>query len=746
MNTLVLAEKPSVAKSISAVLGATQRQDGFFQGNGYLVSWCYGHLVELADPATYGAQYRRWSQNTLPILPEKWKYTASDKTRQQLEAIRTLMHRDDVESVVCATDAGREGELIFRLTYAFCKCRKPIHRLWISSLEDSAIREGFAKLRPRTDFDNLYRAALCRSQADWAVGINGTRLFSCLYGPTLNVGRVQTPTLAMIVQREKAIEEFVSKPFYTPEINCKDNKNEFTAAGKRYDDLEAAELVRTAADGKDAVVVKVEKAKKTAAPPRLYDLTSLQRDANRIFGYTAQQTLDYAQNLYESKYITYPRTDSQYLTKDMGNTAKAVIAAISGVFPFANALTFAPNISKVTNNSKVTDHHAIIPTLEIKKAKLGTMAVGQSNILALVALRLLCATAPVHRYEATTAVLECGGHKFTAKGKVVLEDGWKALDTAFRASVKSKSDKKNDKPDKNKSDIDNADKIESNNKKGKKSEEDPSDDENPLPEMVKGQVFPSVAATVREGKTKPPSRFTEGTLLRSMETASIEDMPEDSEHKGLGTPATRAGIIEKLINTGFVERQKKNLIPTIKGTNLIAVLPEDVKSPLLTAEWEQKLKQIERGELSATDFMSGISTLVNGLVSANTVPIPEMAALFATMPRGSENRKGSKGFSGKKPTGGKVVGKCPRCNADVVQSPKSYFCSADECQFALWADSRFWTAKGKDFTADIAEKLLSDKRVSFSDLKSERTGKIYGATIILEDNGHKTDYKMEFMG
>jgi len=720
VSILVLAEKPSVAKSISAVLGATQKGDGFSQGNGYLVSWCYGHLVELADPATYNVQYKRWSQATLPILPEKWKYTASAKTKKQLDVIRTLMHRTDIESIICATDAGREGELIFRLTYAFCKCRKPIQRLWISSLEDSAIREGFAKLRPSTDFDNLYRAALCRSQADWAVGINGTRLFTCLYGPVLNVGRVQTPTLAMIVKREQAILEFVSKPFYIPEINC----GEFIAAGSRYDDIKAAELVRTAADGKDAVVLKVEKVKKTTAAPKLYDLTSLQRDANRIFGYTAQQTLDYAQNLYESKYITYPRTDSQYLTKDMGGTATAVISAMSGLFPFTNALSFTPNISKVTDNSKVTDHHAIIPTLEIKKAKLSSMSLGENHILTLVALRLLCATAPVHRYEATTAVLECGGHEFTARGRVILEDGWKAIEAAFRASFKSNNDKKDKKTK-------------------KKDEENANEDETPLPELTKGQVFPSVVASVREGKTKPPVRFTEGTLLRAMETASIEDMPEDAEHKGLGTPATRAGIIEKLVKTGFIERQKKNLVPTIKGTNLIAVLPEDIKSPLLTAEWEQKLKQIERGELSAPDFMGGIGALVGQLVSTNAIAIPEMVTLFSTIPRTSSST-GSKGSVAKK-AGGKAVGKCPRCKSTVTQSPKGFFCSNDSCQFALWQDSRFWTAKGKVFTPEIAEKLLNEGNVSFSDLKSERTGKTYAATITLTDDGINTNYKMEFI-
>jgi len=509
-HTLVICEKPSVAQSVSAVLNAKQRRDGFTQGEGFIVTWCYGHLVDLAEPAAYGEQYKRWSRSLLPILPEKWKYTASADKKKQLDVIRSLMNRTDVETVICATDAGREGELIFRLVYDFCKCKKPVQRLWISSLEDSAIRKGFDSLRPGSDFDNLYYCALCRSQADWAVGINITRLYSCLYGPTLPVGRVQTPTLAMIVEREKAILAFVSEPFYTPMIDC----GQFNAFGEKREDSDAAEAVRIAADGKDACVLRVEKARKTSAPPKLYDLTSLQRDANKIYGFTAQQTLDYTQSLYEAKLVTYPRTDSQYLTDDMGGTAKSVIAALSGVYKFAGALSgidgqgesgkqgsnkpFIPDIARVTNNAKVSDHHAIIPTMEIAKKDLSSLPSGERNVLALIALRLLCATAPVHHYETVTAILECGGYQFTAKGKTSLTDGWRAFETAFRDSFKKKPDKSDDNDDSN----------------------DTDDDENgALPNLTEGQIFPSVKASVREGKTKPPARFTEATLLRAMETA-----------------------------------------------------------------------------------------------------------------------------------------------------------------------------------------------------------------------------------
>ena len=556
-------------------------------------------------------------------------------------------------------------------------------------------------MRPGADYENLYKAALCRSQADWAVGINSTRLFSCLYGTTLNVGRVQTPTLAMIVDREKAITDFVSKPFYTPVIDC----GGFVAVGERCTDFKLAEEVRTACDGEDARCLSVEKKLKTTLQPKLYDLTSLQRDANSIFGFTAQETLDYMQSLYEARYVTYPRTDSQYLSEDMGDTAVAVINSLTDVFPFAGALTATPELSRILNSSKVTDHHAIIPTVEVVKANLSKMPQGQYNILSLVVTRLLCAVAPVHRFETVTAIIECGGHRFTAKGKTVLEDGWRAIDAAFRDSIRVKLDK-----------------LET-------AEEDCS-----LPIISEDQIFKSVTAALREGKTKPPARFTEGTLLHAMETAGVEDMPVDAERKGLGTPATRAGSIEKIIKSGFVERQKKILVPTQKGINLIAVLPDEIKSPTLTAEWEQKLKLIQHGELSDSVFMADIETLVTDIVSSNTEANPEMAAAFASLRNNDVN--GS--------TNNKHIGSCPRCQSGVIESAKGFFCSAFDCKFVLWKDSRFWSAKGKTLSVKVAAALLAEGRVSLSDLKSERTGKTYAATIVLLDDGNKTDYKLEF--
>jgi DNA topoisomerase-3 len=610
------------------------------------------------------------------------------------------MNRADLESVVCATDAGREGQLIFRLLYDHCKCKKPVERLWISSMEDSAIREGFAKLRPGSDYDDLYRAALCRARADWLVGINATRLFSCLYGPTLAVGRVQSPTLAMIVAREDAVRGFVSEPFYTPEINCGD----FTASGEKLKDAGAAEAVRVAAAGRDAVVLSAEKEKKSVAPPKLYDLTTLQREANRLFGFTAQQTLDYTQSLYEKKLCTYPRTDSRFLTSDMKDGLDRLVNLTAMRLGFIK-VPAEVNAGAVIDDAKVTDHHAIVPTPETQKAELSALPSGELNILRMLIVRLVCAVAPAHGYEAVTAVLECGGHTFAAKGRTVLQAGWKEIDGAFRATLKSKP------------------------------EEDDDGDGDALPELKKGRVFPSVTATVKEGKTSPPRRYTEDTLLSAMETAGAEDMPDDAERKGLGTPATRAATIEKLIKSGFVERQRKNLVPTQKGVNLIKILPDTVKSPLLTAEWEQMLKLVERGELTEAAFMEGIAAMTRKLVADHPAPIPEFKALFAAAPDG-------RGVTGRD----SLIGVCPCCGSDVVERRKGFFCSDRACKFALWKDNRFFGAKKKKLDKKTAAALLGEGRVFFSDLYSEKTGRTYAAAILLDDSGGRVNFKLDFNG
>ena len=692
---LVIAEKPSVAMSLAAVLGATERKDGYLEGSGYLVSWCVGHLLELAQPEAYKEQYAKWRYEDLPILPENWKYEVPKDKKKQLALLCRLMKDKRVDSVVCATDAGREGELIFRLVYEYAGCNKPMERLWISSMEDAAIREGFDHLRPGSDYDKLYDAAVCRAGADWLIGINATRLFSVLYGVTLNVGRVMSPTLALLVQRESDIESFISKPFYVPEITC----GGFTASGEKMTERSEAEKIRMDCDHNSAFVRSVEKQVKTIQPPRLYDLTTLQRECNRIYGYTAQQTLDYVQSLYEKKLATYPRTDSQYLTKDMQATAASLILWLRDNMPFGKGCAGEPDIDRVTDDSKVTDHHAIIPTVEIARTDLSELPSGERDVLTLLAVRLLCATTQANRFEAVTAMLDCQGYTFTAKGKTILQSGWKEVERIHRMSIRQ-------------------------------SETEHKENEAvALPVLQEGQTFEAVSASLREGKTSPPKHYTEDTLLSAMETAGAEDMPEDAERKGLGTPATRAATLEKLVSAGFVQRKKKQLISTEKGRNLIAVLPDNIKSPILTAEWESMLKQVEHGELSATSFMDQIADMSRTLVKEHTAPEKRFADLFPSS----------------RETAHEAVGVCPRCGAPVYEGKKGFFCGNRECSFALWKDNRFFSSKKKSITKSVAAALLKEGRISMSGLYSEKTGRTYDAEVILDDTGGKyVNFKLEF--
>ena len=692
---LVIAEKPSVAMSLAAVLGATERKDGYLEGSGYLVSWCVGHLLELAQPEAYKEQYAKWRYEDLPILPENWKYEVPKDKKKQLALLCRLMKDKRVDSVVCATDAGREGELIFRLVYEYAGCNKPMERLWISSMEDAAIREGFDHLRPGSDYDKLYDAAVCRAGADWLIGINATRLFSVLYGVTLNVGRVMSPTLALLVQRESDIESFISKPFYVPEITC----GGFTASGEKMTERSEAEKIRMDCDHNSAFVRSTEKQVKTIQPPRLYDLTTLQRECNRIYGYTAQQTLDYVQSLYEKKLATYPRTDSQYLTKDMQATAASLILWLRDNMPFGKGCAGEPDIDRVTDDSKVTDHHAIIPTVEIARTDLSELPSGERDVLTLLAVRLLCATTQANRFEAVTAMLDCQGYTFTAKGKTILQSGWKEVERIHRMSIRQ-------------------------------SETEHRENEDAaLPVLKEGQTFETVSASLREGKTSPPKHYTEDTLLSAMETAGAEDMPDDAERKGLGTPATRAATLEKLVSAGFVQRKKKQLISTEKGRNLIAVLPDNIKSPILTAEWESMLKQVEHGELSATSFMDQIADMSRTLVKEHTAPEKRFADLFPSS----------------RETAHEAVGVCPRCGAPVYEGKKGFFCDNRECSFALWKDNRFFSSKKKSITKSVAAALLKEGRISMSGLYSEKTGKTYDAEVILDDTGGKyVNFKLEF--
>lgn len=694
---LVIAEKPSVAQSISKVLGATDRKDGCLVGNGYIVSWCFGHLVELAPADAYDPRYGKWTVEDLPIMPENWKYTVPFEKAKQLKILSGLMADSAVDSLVCATDAGREGELIFRLVYEHCGCKKPVKRLWISSMEESAIAEGFQNLKHDSEYDRLYDAALCRAQADWLVGINATRLFSVLYRTTLNVGRVQTPTLAMLVQREAEITAFTKTPFYTVELDC----GSFKAAGNRLADKQAAEEIKTTCGGGTTTVKTVIRQEKAAQPPKLYDLTTLQRDANRILGYTAQQTLDYTQSLYEKKLVTYPRTDSRYLTDDMENTVSGLVKTILSAFPFAENPHV--NAARVIDSSKVSDHHAIIPTRELARADLCALPTGERNILSLLAARLLCAVGEPQITVETVVTLDCNSHAFTVKGKTVTFPGWKAVEQKHLSTLKQKTE---DEPD------------------------------GMLPEFAEGQCFENSRITVREGFTSPPKHFTEDTLLSAMENAGAEEFAEipDAERKGLGTPATRAGIIEKIVKTGFVERKNKQLFPTQKGVSLISILPELIKFPALTAEWEAKLKQVERGKLVASDFMAGIVEMTSDLIKSSTAP-EQRENLFQTDKE--------------------VIGICPRCGEPVYEGKKSFYCSGYKhtppCNFALWKNDRFFSAKKKELTKKVAAALLKDGRVNMTGLYSEKTGKSYDAVVLLADtnprggNGGKyVNFKLEF--
>ena len=675
---LVIAEKPSVAQSIAAVLNAKKRHDGYLEGGGYLVSWCFGHLAELADAAAYNADYAKWMMKDLPIVPTSYRFTIREDKRKQFDILRGLLRREDVSEVVNACDAGREGELIFRTVYCLAGCSKPILRLWISSMEDDAIHAGFKQLKSGRDYDGLHQSALCRAKADWLVGINATRYFSLTYGRTLNIGRVMSPTLALLVQREADISAFVPEPFYTVQLDCG-----FIAATDRMKDRKTADGIANACKGKTAIVKSVERKEKAEKAPALYDLTALQRDANRILGYTAQQTLDYLQSLYEKKLCTYPRTDSRFLTEDMEDSISGLVSSAAAVCGVASPTTI--HAKQVCNNKKVTDHHAIVPTVSAGKTDLMSLPLGEREVLKLAAKGLLRAISEAHRYAETVITVECAGHSFTAKGKTVLVLGWKSY------------------------------------------EQEQTEAASTLPDVAEHQPISVSDAAVKTGKTTPPKHFTEDTLLSAMESAGKEDMPDDAERKGIGTPATRSGIIEKLVSSGFVERKKSkkvvNLLPTSTGTALITVLPEQLQSPQLTAEWEHRLKEIERGEIDPDSFMDGITVMLGELMQTYK-PIPGAEVLF--------------------PSGREVVGKCPRCKADVTETPKGFFCENRACSFALWKNSKFFTSKKKTLTKTLAATLLKDGRAPLKGCYSEKTGKTYDAVILLQDDGQRVSYKMVF--
>lgn len=688
ISILVVAEKPSVAMSYAKVLGATNRQDGYLEGNGYLVSWCVGHLVELAPPNVYDARYVKWSIADLPILPERWQYLVSASTKKQFGILQKLMNRPDVDSIVCATDAGREGELIFRLVYQQAGCKKPFSRLWLSSMEENAIREGFAHLKPSTEYDALYRAALCRERADWMVGINASRLFSCLYGQPLAIGRVMTPVLAMTVVREAAIAAFVPEKFYTVDLELISG---CTASSRRIPEKSVAEdLLEACRKEMVATIQRITRKEKYESPPQLYDLTALQRDANRLLGFTAQQTLDYAQSLYEKRLITYPRTDSRFLTEDMAASLPGLVTDTGRAFAVEEP--FPIHVQQVINGSKVTDHHALLPTKSMAKADLAALPAGERNVLRLIAARLLCAVGEPHRYAETTLTTICAEEEFSAKGKVVLSEGWKAAERKMLGELLGKQKESAALPD------------------------------------VQEQSQCSVAgAELKEGQTSPPKSYTEDTLLSAMQAAGADSMPAGVERQGIGTPATRAATIEKLVQKGFLERKgtkkTKVLLPTAKGKALITVMPEEIQSADMTADWETKLLCVERGEMESETFMTEIKDMISSLVNT------------------TEAMKGANVLMKNK-----VIGVCPNCGKSVVEREKGWFCESNPCRFVLWKDNAFFKRLGKRLDAHVADKLLRDGRVRLKDCKSAK-GKVYNATVLLSTEADgRSKFSLEFEG
>ena len=673
-QTLIITEKPSVARAIAAALGANVRGDGCIHGNNLIVSWCYGHLIELATPAAYDEKLAKWRREDLPILPNPWQTVVMRDKRQQFEVLRGLMQRKDVCEVVNACDAGREGELIFRLVYEKAGCTKPMKRFWLSSMETDEIRRAFENMRPGAEYDRLYAAALCRAKADWLVGMNATRLMSLVYHRTLNVGRVVSPTLALLVERKREIEEFKPETFFTVAVNC----GGVSFSSERIDKKADADALARACNG-EVRITNVERREKRENPPALYDLTTLQREANRELDFTAQQTLDYLQSLYEKRLVTYPRTDSRFLTDGMAAGVSELVSVAAKLLDVDAPVSV--NAEQVCDSSKVTDHHAVVPTASAASANLAALPEGEATVLRLVCCQLLCAVSEPFTYAETTIEAECAGHTFKARGKTIIGLGWRTYKGAPEWS--------------------------------------------PLPEFTEGASIRIDTATVKEGKTTPPAAYTEDTLLSAMEHAGAKEAPADAERRGLGTPATRAATIEKLVNGGFAERVKGKLVPTDTGASLVTVLPDALRSPLLTAEWESRLKQIERGELNADTFLADIEHMISGLVSDYT-PVAEASILF--------------------PTGREVVGKCPRCGGVVSEAKSGYFCESLDCKFGLWRDNKFLAAKRISLTRPLATELLDKGRVHLDEIYSQRMDKYYPGDLILHDDGERATYYLSFKG
>lgn len=689
---LVIAEKPSVSQAIAKVIGAYKSEDGYLSGRDCLVSWCLGHLAEYVSPEIYDEKYRFWQYQDLPIIPQDWQLAISKDKREQFEVLKDLLNRSDIAYVVNACDAGREGELIFQRVYELSGSALPIKRLWISSMEDMAIRKGFEELKDGSVYENLCQAAISRAQADWLIGMNATRAFTTTYGKTFKVGRVQMPTLAMLVERQERIDGFQKEAYYKVALTHKG----MVFVSENMADEKEADRLAASCEKKQAVIQKLSKEQKKSSPPKLYDLTSLQREANRYYGYTTKKTLDILQELYEEKLVTYPRTDSQYVTEDMAETVAELVSGLSGMFPKLSAENFSSHVEKVINNAKVTDHHAILPTKQAMGKDWETLPADKKNLMYLIGQQVLQAVADDFLYEHTEITVTCENHAFTAKGKKITQLGYKEIEAAFRKAYLS----------------------------SKKSDgEDAEENGAVLEDLSEGMVLSPVAAKKTEHFTAPPKPYSEDTLLSAMETAGNKEFDKETEKKGLGTPATRASIIEKLVSSKYAMRKGKQILPTKDGKELIGVLPDYLKSASMTAEWENQLLAMERGEVGSAEFMEGIKNLITMVLNGCEALTEEEKQRFCTK---------------------EAVGTCPVCGSPVYEGRNSFYCSNQDCSFALWRENRYLASMRKKMDKTMAAELLKEGKTFVKDLYSAKKDKYFDATLVMSISDGRVNFSLDF--
>lgn len=688
---LVIAEKPSVAQSYAKNLSAYKREDGYLEGESCIVSWCLGHLAEYAQPEEYDPKYEKWQFDDLPILPEAWKLKVSKDKKKQFDVLKGLMNRSDVEYLVNGCDAGREGELIFQRVYVLAGCRKPVKRLWISSMEDAAIQKGFQTMKSEEEYKNLCMAAVCRAQADWLIGMNGTRAYTTRYFKRLVVGRVQTPTLAMLAERQERIEHFQKEAFY--KVALTDGK--LTVVSENIANEEAADLLAALCNGSTAVVTQMKKECKKSFPPKLYDLTSLQREANRYFGHTAKRTLDMLQELYEEKLVTYPRTDSQFVTEDMKDSVEELVEKMPVLLSFVDYGQLGHGIKRVINNAKVSDHHAILPTKEAVEKGIADLPSDKKNLMMLICQQLVQATGEEYLYEQTDITVKCQEQDFKARGKIPVQMGFKKVEKAFKQlCVKTEPVEEKEK-------------------------------ETSIPAGYEEgmRLFP-VKAEKTTHYTSPPKPFNEDTLLAAMETAGNKEFDSETEKKGLGTPATRASIIEKLVSSGYAQRKGKQILPSTEGKELVKVMPEYLKSAVMTAEWENQLLMMEKGQITDTQFMGEITSLVRKILEVCR-EIPE-----------EERRR----FQ----TAREVIGKCPVCGCDVFEGEQNFYCSNRQCDFALWKENRFLGSMEKNLDKKMARELLDKACTHVKGLYSKKKDMKFDADLLLTLEDGKPRFHLEF--